>query len=107
MDELKLSKDVLQQITIAQKQVLEEHVKDYNANIRKIGLRAAKDQERYKIPTAEIAALAGMSPDAVSDFLRGKSVPHIVVVSAICGAILLLKPQYALKTVQNVKPRKK
>lgn len=89
----------LQQITKAQKKLLDEHMKAYNRNIKSIGKRAGEDRARYNIPCTEIAAVAGMSENATRDFLNGKTVPHLVVVSAICGAVRVLKPQYALKTV--------
>ena len=99
----------LQEVMAQQKIRLNENIKTYNQNIKAIGRRAMQDRDRYNIPYTEIGALAGMSGDTVSEFLRGKTVPHIVAVMAICGAISLLKPQYALQTVTKAtsKPKKK
>jgi transcriptional regulator with XRE-family HTH domain len=97
----------MQEIMVQQKIRLNENIKTYNRNIKAIGLRAMRDRERYNIPYTEIGALAGMSGDTVSEFLRGKTVPHIVAVMAICGAINLLKPQYALQTVTKATNKSK
>jgi transcriptional regulator with XRE-family HTH domain len=103
---MKFNGKELKEVIPAQREKLNMHMDVFNRNIKAIGLRASQDRERYNIPYTEIGAIAGVSADAVSDFLRGKSVPHLVTVSAICGAICMLKPQYALQTVTNKNEKK-
>ena len=99
---MKFNGKEMNEIIPAQKEKLNAHMDMFNKNLKKIGLRAQQDRERYGISYAEIAAVAGVSSDAVSDFLRGKTAPHLITVSAICGAIRLLKPQYAIKTAKTI-----
>lgn len=99
---MKFNGKEMNEIIPVQKEKLNAHMDMFNKNLKKIGLRAQQDRERYGISYAEIAAVAGVSSDAVSDFLRGKTAPHLITVSAICGAIRLLKPQYAIKTAKSI-----
>jgi len=99
---MKFNGKEMNEIIPMQKEKLNMHMDIFNQNLKKIGLRAQQDKERYGIAYTEIAAVAGVSADAVSDFLRGKTAPHPVTVSAICGAIRMLKPQYAIKTAKTI-----
>lgn len=102
-----MDKNEFEQISLEQKKRLDKFMDTYNKNIKSIGLRAGQDKIRFNIPYLEIGAMAGVSESAVTDFLKGKTVPHPVVVSAICGAIRYLKPQYVLKNVNsNIKKKK-
>jgi len=74
-----------------QKEKFNQRMENYNKNLKLVAQRAKADRDKFTLSYSEIGMLAGISSDAVSEFLRGKSAPHVVTVSAICGAITLLK----------------
>ena len=74
-----------------QKSKYKKHLDIYNNNIRKIAEKANRERSKAKLSYNEIGLYAGISPDSVSEFLRGKSVPNLVSISAICASIEKLK----------------
>lgn len=77
-----------------------KHLSTYQNNIKKIAKKANKEREKYLLSYKDIGCIAGISGDAVSEFLRGRSVPNLVSVSAVIRAIDILKE------VQDIDKRK-
>ena len=74
-----------------QKAKVKKHMETYNRNLRNLGLHACKIQQKNKLSFSEIAVYAGVSRDAVADFLKGKTIPHPTVMKAIVASIEILR----------------
>lgn len=74
-----------------QKAKVKQHIENYNRNLRNLGLHAQKIQMENNLSYTDIATYAGVSRDAVTEFLNGKSVPHAVIMKAIIASIEILR----------------
>jgi len=88
---MKINGVELKDLVEIQKQKYKKHLNTYNNNIRKIAEKANNERSKAKLSYNEVSMYAGVSADAVSEFLRGKSVPNLVSISAICASIEKLK----------------
>lgn len=73
-----------------QKAKVKKYMENYNCNLRNLGLHAQKIQMENNLSYTDIATYAGVSRDAVTEFLKGKSVPHAVIMKAIIASIEIL-----------------
>ena len=89
----------LKELVPEQKKKLKNKMDAFDKNIRIMARRAQGVRKANNISYADIAMLAGVSSDAVADFLSGKTVPHGVKVSAIIGAVEMLQKQIALNKI--------
>ena len=88
---MKINGIELKDLVEEQKSKYKKHLNIYNNNIRKIAEKANRERSKAKLGYNEIGWYAGVSPDAVSEFLRGKSLPNPVSISVICASIEKLK----------------
>ena len=91
----------------AQKEKLKAHMEAFENNVRAIGQRAAKDRDEYGLSNGDIAAISGLNTKVVREFLNGNTVPHIVNVLAICGAIRVLINSKKLRVVNGGAKKRK
>lgn len=80
----------LKELAKKTKKEYKEKMNNYNNNIKRMGKRAQELRAEYDIPYTEISMLSGASSDAVSDYLRGKSTPHLLTATLICKAVNVL-----------------
>lgn len=74
-----------------QKAKVKKYMENYNRNLRNLGLHAQKIQIENNLSYTDIATYAGVSRDAVTEFLKGNSVPHAVIMKAIIASIEILR----------------
>ena len=97
----------LKKIVPEQKEKLKAHMQAYENNIRAIGKRAAQERDEYGLSNGDIAAVSGLNTKAVREYLNGNTIPHIVNVLAICGAIRILVNKSKLRVVDGGASKKK
>ncbi len=76
------------------KKEFKREMENCNNNIKRIARDVRKVQVKYEIPYTEVGMVAGVSPDTVSEFLRGKTTPHLFTACAIAKAVGKLKKIY-------------